>query len=173
MPVTTDVSPARTAEIIQRAADLIDKYGWSQEYLIDPTQGRQSDNRGALAMRGALAIAVGLPPLASYLFNCSLRHHVKRHEFAAAEKAIADVLAMPDVEDCECGGDHDNRGIRWETQDGRTETEVVTAMRRAASAQTDLACYDAGLGYDRDVDWDGFMSMLNDGQSSAGQGDAD
>lgn len=172
MSVTTSIAPIRIAEIAERAAALIEKWGWSKQFLIHPSEGRIND-QGALAYRAAIAVAVGITPLANYLASPSTRHDPRRHEFYAVDAALGDFLGLPELPEdtrCGCGHEHDdddtdNRAVNWELAEGRTEAEVLAALRGLASAQIGLAGYEAGLGYDSDVDWDGFARSLLDGQS--------
>jgi hypothetical protein len=134
---TTVPTPERIAELAAKAADIIERRGHCQHLLFDPRDG-------SMSFRGALALAVGLPPITPVLFTPMRRYDGPWLEFNTVDTALADFLGLVTTRDCNGGAYHDNRVIDWEDAPGRLPIEVTSALRGLAAANAEIAVLDMG-----------------------------
>ena len=100
-----------TSEILDRAADLIEERGWTQGWYCGPT--------GELCAAGAMFVAIGLRPAGW----TAPEHPAHRRAMVAFERHLMDTF--------DYFGAHN-----WNDEPGRTQAEVVNALRAAARAET-------------------------------------
>ena len=102
-----------TADILDKAADLIEQRGWAQGYFVD--------HRGGLCARGAIYAACGMEP--------DPDPHVRIVEWPGWNPADPAWDAL-----CQLDTAVDDFAEMWNDAPERTKEEVVSALRAAAQA---------------------------------------
>ena len=109
-----------TANVLHRAADLIEERGWTQATAGDPGAdpwGGGSGSAAPVCIEGGILAALGvdtegdLPPLD--FIHCT------------AYKAVQTYLGLPDSE----------LVFHWNDETGRTASEVIETLRAAAAIE--------------------------------------
>ena len=95
------------ADVLERAADLIGRNGWTQDAFGEPG--------GCHCVRGAIAEIAGIDPRES------------RHD---AETVLAEHILGHPIPRLSCAG---SVLVRWNDTPGRTQSEVVAKLREAAA----------------------------------------
>ncbi|MEL7994248.1 hypothetical protein AAG656_28510 [Streptomyces albidoflavus] len=109
-------TPTQVADLLDRAADHIDRVGWTQGDWHEETPGLQPKDSPACA-DGALAVAAYGDPFGA-------GGHREPDRFALHSAAVTALIR------------HIGAGlIDWNDAEGRTKGEVVGAMRAAAAEQ--------------------------------------
>lgn len=106
-----------TAEILNKAADVIEERGWHKGDFVSSVG---FDGSGCVCVLGAINVAVGEVPYAVFEIG-------DRDERTDAARVLAEYLGLV-LRD----GDVTEVGDRWNDAEGRTKDEVVAALREAA-----------------------------------------
>ena len=110
----------RASEVLNTAADLIERYGWVQ---IDPTVANPWGGNGApMCLEGGILAAMGLEPSANGLGDEANEQLVS----CPAYKAVQEYLGL------ETKADITNRLYRFNDAEGRTAREVIEVLRATA-----------------------------------------
>lgn len=106
-------------DLMLKAADLIDRYGLAKGHLVD--------EQGQMCVRGALLVAGGATPLrGGGLLGCRTcdQYSEADHHFC---RYVIDQLGLFSY-------DPFNASALWNNHPDRTKAEVVTELRRCATA---------------------------------------
>lgn len=98
--------PTTVAEVLRRAADILDENGWGQGWLIDPDGG-------------SCACAVGAIQLASGMTPQEIRYGGLTKELAVRATRFFSAVLKSTVS-------------AWNDEPGRTAEEVIAKLREAA-----------------------------------------
>ena len=113
----------RTPEVLNKAADLIERYGWVQ--IGDTMNGSMNPwggNGAPMCLEGGILAAMGLEPSANGLGDEANEQLVS----CPAYKAVQEYLGL------ETKADITNRLYRFNDAEGRTAREVIEVLRATA-----------------------------------------
>lgn len=106
----------RTSEVLNRAADMIEQYGWTTISDVDPIDGNPWGGNGQpMCLEGGILAAMGLEPNPRGLLG-SVEGELLS---CPAYKAMQEYLG-------------EERLYRYNDAEGRTKQEVIEVLRAAA-----------------------------------------
>lgn len=113
-----------TADILDEAANVIERNGWIQGDYVNQRQIEDGKGPGdcACCARGAINTAAGGSPYNDYLL-VAIEASNAVETWLTNSGAIGETLSL----------------VEWNDKDGRTADDVITALRGAAQAERERA----------------------------------
>lgn len=107
----------KTSEVLENAADILERDGWCQGNLVRPNGSRCSIGAIRKALRDEMALKVRSDP--DYIISPAMTHYQEKLAIQwvlDAAEATGSVMHLP----------------HWNDQPDRTKSEVLDAFRKAA-----------------------------------------